>query len=410
LKLRAIVHASELLTGTGVRAKDGRRIDEDDLGRIADGAMVYSIKKVGGRDVPHRIEWVGTTSTLPKKYARIKKQDLKGKRALVPGLIDCHTHLVFAGDRAAEFARRCAGETYEQIKASGGGIISTVRATRDASESELLRLAIPRVKESMSFGVRTLEIKSGYGLSVESELKILRVIRALRGKFPEVTIRSTFLGAHSYPGEMGREAYCDLVCDEMLPRVAREKLADTCDVFVDEGYFTVEAAQRILARAKELGMAAKVHADELSDTGSAAFAVGIGALSADHLLRISEAGVRALAASETTAVLLPGTAFFLNAAQAPGRKLIAAGARVALSTDFNPGTCTTLSLPLVMTIAALQIGLSRAEIFAATTYNAACALGLGRSKGTLEKGKDADFWVMPFDRFEGCYSRFGWTA
>ena len=398
--LKAIVHASELLTGAGIRARDGRRVREEDIGRIEDGAVVYA---EGGK-----ILWVGATSKLPSKYARVRKRDLKRKHAVVAGFVDCHTHLVFAGDRSDEFAARCGGATYEEIAARGGGIVSTVSATRKASLSELERLAVARLKEARDYGIRTLEIKSGYGLSTEAELKVLEVVPRLRKKFPDMTLVSTFLGAHAFPKDMSRAEYLRELKEVMLPEVVRRKLATACDVFIDQGYYTLEEGREILARASELGLKTKVHADELVNTESAALAAELGSLSADHLLRISDAGIQKLAASQTVAVLLPGTAFYLKAAHAPARKLIDQGACVALSTDFNPGTSMTLNLPAIMTIAALYLGMTRAEILAAVTYNGAKALGLQSSKGTLESGKDADFTVLPFARFEETYYRFAW--
>lgn len=409
MSVKVCIHASELLTGAGLRVKGGRRVREEDLGRIEDGALVYRTRARAGIEVPDRIEWVGKTSELPRKFAKAPRTDLRGGHAVIPGLIDCHTHLVFAGDRSDEFAARCGGETYERIAASGGGILASVRATRQASAGELERLAVERLGEAWRFGVRTIEIKSGYGLSVEAELKVLKVIRRLRRRFPAMTITATFLGAHAFPPDQSREEYLRSILEEMLPRVAREELADCCDVFIDEGYYTPLEGERILRRARELGLAIKAHADELENTEAAALAARLGALSADHLLKISDRGIAALAASETVAVLLPGTAFYLKAAHAPARKLLDAGACVAISTDFNPGTCMTLNLPAVMTIAALYLGMTRAELFASVTFNAARALGLSERKGTLEPGRDADFTVLPFPRFEEMYYRFGWA-
>lgn len=395
-------HASELLTGRGVRAKDGRRPKEEDLDRIEDGAIVLDEKK-------RRIEWVGPTSKLPRKYLGVRAKDLRGRQAVVPGFVDCHTHLVFAGSRAGEFAERCAGATYQEIAARGGGIMSTVRSTRDASEAELLELAVERVKEAAAYGVRTIEIKSGYGLELEAELKQLRVARKLQKKFPKMSFQITFLGAHAYPPDISRLEYLDEVLNRMLPEIAKRKLADACDVFIDDGYYTLGEGREILETARRLGLQIKVHADELANTESASLAAELEALSADHLLKISPQGVEDLARSQTVAVLLPGTAFYLKAPHAPARKLIDAGAAVALSTDFNPGSSMTLHLPAIMTIAALYLGMSRAEIFAAVTYNAAKALGLHSHKGTLEPGLDADVTVLPFRSFEDCYYRFAWS-
>jgi imidazolonepropionase len=406
---KALIHASEVLTGAGVRKKDGRKVQEEDLGRILDGAIVYRVKKQGGKQIPDRIEWVGPTSELPKKWARISKTNLHGKKAIVPGFVDCHNHLVFAGDRSDEFAARCGGATYQEIAEKGGGIQSTVRATRAATVAELEKLAVARLKELYSYGVRTVEVKSGYGLSPESEYKILEVIPRLRKKFPHVKITATFLGAHDFPKDRSREAYLEDLVQVMLPEVAKKKLADSCDVFIDAGFYTVEEGKKILSCARDLGLKIKVHADELANTESAAMAAELGALSADHLLKISENGIQKLAQSQTVAVLLPGTAFYLKAAYAPARKLIDAGASVALATDFNPGTCMCLSLPSVMTIAALYLQMTRAEIFAAVTYNGAKALGHSDRTGTLEPGMDADFAVLPFVRFEETYYRFAWA-
>ena len=407
--VRVITHASEILTGRAIREKDGRRVLEEDLGRIPDGALVYRVKQKGQVEFPTQIEWVGPTAELPKRYHKLKARNLKGQQAVVPGLIDCHTHLVFAGDRSDEFAARCGGATYSEIAARGGGISATVRATREASTEELEKLAVARLHEMSRYGVRTVEAKSGYGLSYESELKLLSVIPRLRKKFPHLTIVSTFLGAHAFPKDMGRDAYIKEIIEHMLPEVSRKKLATACDVFIDQGYYTLDEGQRILEAARALGMQIKVHADELANTESSEMAARMGALSADHLLQISDRGVRAIAASQTVAVLLPGTAFYLKAAHAPARKLLDAGACVAISTDFNPGTSMCLSLPAVLTIAALYLGMTRAELFAAVTYNAAKALGLHERKGTLESGKDADFAVLPFARFEEMYYRFAWA-
>ena len=407
---RAFIHASEILTGSGIRRKDGRQVTEVDMGRISDGALVYSYKRQGNLEVPGQIEWVGPTSQLPKKWKDVPKKNLKRQQAIIPGLVDCHNHLIFAGDRSDEFAARCAGATYQEIAQRGGGIQATVRETRSASQKDLLRLAIPRLKELYSYGIRIVEIKSGYGLSKEAELKILGVIPQLRRLFPQMTLSATFLGAHAFPSDKPREEYLRILLEEMLPEVVEKKLADSCDVFIDDGYFTLEEGERILKAAQNLGLRVKIHADELSNSEAASLAVKMGALSADHLLKISEEGISKIANSNTVAVLLPGTAFYLKADYAPARKLLDSGACVALATDFNPGTCMCLSLPSLMTIAALYLKMSAAEIFAGVTYNGAKALGLEKMKGTLEAGLDADFFVLPFRQFEEVYYRFGWSA
>ncbi len=407
---KVLVHASEILTGAGVRRRDGRLLEEDDVGQIDDGALVYSVRKVAGKEVPHRILWVGGTSELPKKYLNGSRRNLKGQRAIVPGLVDAHTHLVFSGDRSREFARRCAGVSYAQIAREGGGILTTVRATREADEDSLFEAACHRVREAMGYGIRTLELKSGYGLDHETELKQLRVAKRLKRAFPEMLFQSTYLGAHAVPEGASRAEYLEEIIQRTIPEVAKKKLADACDVFVDEGYFTPDDGRRILMAARQAGLQIKIHADELSNTESAELAADLSALSADHLLQISDLGIEALAHSSTTAVLLPGTAFYLKAAHAPARRLIERGARVAIASDYNPGSCMTLNLPAVMTIAALYLGLSRVELFAGVTYNAACALGFQHRRGTLEPGMDAAFAVLPFKQFEELYYRFAWPS
>ena len=398
-KINVMIHASFLYTGQGVLEKDGRNLKEQDLAPIKDGALVYTASK---------ILWAGPTAELPKKYAQLPAANLKNKQAIMPGLIDSHTHLVFAGSRASEFAKRCAGASYQDIAAAGGGIQTSVNATRDESFDTLYDLALKRAKIAHSFGVRTIECKSGYGLTHESEIKCLKVIKALQKNFPHMTFVSTYLGAHSIPKEKSKEDYLREMIEQTLPEVARLKLAEIVDVFVDEGYFTVEDARKLLGSARSLGLKLKVHADELSNTESTQLAVDLKALSADHLLKISAKSRVAIAKSSTVATLLPGTAFYLKEPYAPARALLDAGAKVAVSTDFNPGSCYSLNLPLMMNLSALYMKMNVCEIFASVTYNAASALGLEKSKGVLAEGYDSDFIVLPYDTFEEMYYRLGW--
>ena len=400
-KYRGVRGASILYTGAGIRAKDGRHPVDADLGEIANGALVYDVAS----NEP-TIVWIGDSNAIPAGYFAAEWVDLDGARAVMPSFTDAHTHLVFAGNRASEFARRCAGTTYAEIAKEGGGILTSVRATRDASEEALLSLARPRLDVSRGHGVAAIEIKSGYGLSLASELKVLRVIRRLREENPDLLISSTFLGAHDFPREVSRADYLKMLLEEALPEVARTGLADACDVFIDEGFYTLGEGEQILDRARSLGLRTKVHADELANTESSALAARIGALSADHLLKISDAGISALAASQTVGVVLPGTAFYLKAAHAPARRMIDAGVKLAIATDFNPGTCHSLNLPLMLTISALYQGLSRAELYAAVTFNAASALGLEDRIGTLEVGRPSRFQVLPVATFEEVYYRF----
>lgn len=392
--MKLITHAAELITGSGIRRKFGRTPTAEDMDRILDGAMVYDER---------RIFWVGKTTEIPKQYRRLKALNLRNKKILIPGLVDCHTHLVHAGSRSEEFAARCAGETYESIAKKGGGIWATVKATREATEDELFKLAVQRVSFARDCGVRVIESKSGYGLNTETELKQLRVNQRLKQRFPDMIFSSTFLGAHDFPKDLPRLEYIREICTVMLPLVAKKKLADCCDVFCDKGYYTPDEARLILTKAKELGLEVKVHADELQNTESTELAVDLTAWSADHLLKISDNSLRRIAHSNTVAVLLPGTAFFLKAAYAPARRLLNEGARVAIATDFNPGSCNNFSLPFMMTLSALYMGMTAAEIFAAVTYNAAAALRLEKKIGTLEVGMKPVFSIMNAERFEDLY-------
>lgn len=308
-------------------------------------------------------------------------------RCVTPGLVDPHTHAVFAGNRVGEFLARARGEQY-----SGSGILATVRATRQAHEEELVRAAKPKLLRMLAQGVTTVEVKSGYGLTLTDELKMLRAVRALAQELP-LTIVPTFMGAHAFPLEVSRDEYVRLLVEEMIPAVAKEDLARFCDVFCDRGFYTVDEARTILLSAREHGLGLKVHADELAPAGAAELAGELGAISAEHLLHVSEEGIEALARAGTAAVLLPGTAFVLDEPYPPARKLREAGVVVALGTDFNPGSCPLGSLPFVLSLAVLKLGLTPAEALAAATLNAAAALGLARELGSVELGKRADLVV-----------------
>ncbi len=306
---------------------------------------------------------------------------------VTPGLVDPHTHAVFAGTRVEEFLARARGEKY-----TGGGILTTVRAVRGATEEELVALARPRLARILQEGTTTVEVKSGYGLTTEDELKMLRAIRRLGEELP-LTIVPTFLGAHAFPEELSREDYLELLVEEMIPRVAEEGLARFCDVFCDRGFYTVEEARRVLETGRRYGLAPKLHADELAQVGAAELAGELGAVSADHLLHVSATGIEALAEAGTVAVLLPGTAFVLSEPYPPARQLLEAGVPVALGSDFNPGSCPISSMPLVISLAVLRLGLTPEEALCAATLNAAAALGLAEELGTLEPGKLADLVI-----------------
>ncbi len=316
--------------------------------------------------------------------------------AVVPGFVDAHTHLAFAGDRDEEIRRRLACATYREIAAAGGGIVRSVEATRRGSRGELAAAMRARLDEMLLQGTTTAEIKSGYGLELEAELRSLEAIRDAAAAHP-VTVVPTFLGAHDVPVEHrgDRERYVRLLIDEMIPEVARRRLAVFCDVFCEEGVFTVAETRRILLAARERGLGRRVHADELTPTGGAELAAELGARSADHLVHVSAAGMRALAAAPCAATLLPAASFYLRLPRfAPARALVDAGAPVALATDANPGGGLSPSMPFAMTVACFAMGLSLEEALAAATLNAAWSLDVHRERGSLEPGKRADLVVL----------------
>ena len=337
-----------------------------------------------------RIAWVGPRADAPRA-----DQVTEVTGVILPGMIDCHTHAVFGAARLDDHQRRALGEDYKAIAAAGGGILQSVRDVRARSEADLEALTRARLATLLAHGTTTIELKSGYGLDLEAELKQLRVIRRL-AETQAATLVPTFLGAHEVPPEHrgDRAGYVRLVCEEMIPAVAQGRLARCCDVFCEPGVFSPAEARAILTTAQRHGLALKLHADELEGSGGAELAAELGALSADHLAAVSDGGVRALAASGTVAVLLPATMIFLGKrSQAPARRLIEAGAAVALATDFNPGTSPTVSLPLVMALGVSQLGLRHAEALMAVTVNAAAALGLAGERGQLAPGFAADLVV-----------------
>ncbi|MEX2961863.1 imidazolonepropionase [Microbulbifer sp. TYP-18] len=344
-----------------------------------------------------RIVWLGPRRELPHCAA---DHNIDGEGGwLTPGLIDCHTHLVYGGHRASEFARRLGGESYTEVALSGGGILSTVRATRAASAEQLYRAAEPRLRALLAEGVTTVEIKSGYGLDLDTELKQLRTARRLSQHYP-VAITTTCLAAHALPPEYeGRaDEYIDLVCEEILPAVAREQLADAVDMFCESIAFSVRQCQRVIDCARGLDLPVKVHAEQLSRSGATAMAAGASALSVDHVEYISDEDIAAMAASGTVAVLLPGAYYTLRETQRPPvETLRAAGVCMALSTDLNPGSCPIASLRLMMNMGCNLFGLTPAEALAGVTRSAARALGMCCSRGALRPGLRADMVLWPMD-------------
>lgn len=396
-----ITGARELLTvppGHGPRRLDALK----DLGLIKDGAVAIS------RD---RVVAVGSTSEVLRNLtadSRAEVLDVSG-RVVSPGLVDPHTHPIYAGNRAGEFELRVLGASYEQIAEAGGGIRSTVKSTRAASPSELESLSRRRLLRMLAHGTTTAEAKSGYGLSVESELAQLSAIRQLSATLP-MDLVPTFLGAHEIPDEFRdrREAYIDLLIHEMLPRVARERLAEFSDVFCDRGVYSTQETRRIQRAAQQAGLGIKLHADELASTGGAELACELKATSADHLIRVSEAGMKALKASDTVAVLLPGTSFSLGATHfAPGRQMVDSGLAVALATDCNAGSCNCESLQMAAALAAQYYKFTAAESWCGITTNAAWALGRARDVGSLAPGYRADLAVWDMEDHRELPFHFG---
>ncbi len=383
-----IKNASQLLTLAGPsRPRKGQEME--DIGVVTNGAVAINQGEIVS---------VGTTERVTEEinllpYAEVV--DAYGK-VVMPGIIDPHTHVVFGGTREEEFEQRLQGADYLEILEKGGGILSTVRETREASEQELIHKAKRNIKYFLNCGVTTLEVKSGYGLDLETELKQLRVAKKLPQLMP-VDVVLTFLGAHAFPPEYKdrREEYVDLVVNQMLPAVAEEGLAEFCDVFCEEKIFTIEQSRRVLEAGKSYGLKPKLHADEIVPYGGAELAAEVQAVSADHLLQISSTGIEKMAKEQVIGVMLPGTAFFLMKNQyAPAREMIEAGVPLALSTDRNPGSSPTEAVNLVLSLACLQMRMTPAEAITAATLNAAYAVERGTYLGSLEEGKQGDVLLL----------------
>ncbi len=377
--MKVLANIGQLAT---CRAEGG----QSDIHLVADAAMAWNDQGT--------LQWVGRRRDLPVEYRSAERLDARGL-LVIPGLVDCHTHLAFAGWRAGEFVQRLEGRSYLEIARAGGGIMATVEATRRATEDQLFRRAKDFLAEMLALGITTVECKTGYGLDEASELKLLRVYRRLADAQP-VRLVSTFLGAHVVPPEFreNRSGYVALLTERLIPRIGKERLAACCDVFVEETAFSLDEARRILQAGRQAGLAPKLHADQLSSGGGAELAAQVGALSADHLECISDRGIQALASARVVAVGLPLAGLYLKQRPLPARRLIEAGVPVAIATDFNPGSAPSYHLPATLTLACLHLGMTPAESLKGATIFAARAVGREGSVGSLEPGKAADFAVI----------------
>jgi imidazolonepropionase len=418
----AVLNASQLVTLSGPR-RPRVGIELSEVGIIRDGGMLI-------RD--GKIERVGPSDEIEKNVGDAEVVDAGG-RVMMPGFVDAHTHLVFAGNRLEDFERRSRGETYEQIAKAGGGIWSTVEKTRAASVADLLAQAKRHANWFLRCGTTTIEAKSGYGLTPDAELKILHVLRQLNISAPVSNairesrialgapddhpavghemlpeIVPTFLGAHAVPREISSEEYVELVISEMLPRVAAEKLAEFCDVFCERGYFNIDQSRKILSAAKRVGLSLRGHVDQLTNSGGAKLMAEMGATTADHLEQTDEQGIAALKKATVQPVLLPGSVYALGSSRYPrAREMIEAGLAVVLATDFNPGSSPTPSIPMVLSLACTQMKMSPAEAITASTVNAAYSLNRGDSIGSLEPGKIANFVIFDCEDYRELPYWFG---
>jgi imidazolonepropionase len=392
----AVLHASQLVTLSGPkRPRVGRELSA--LGIVRDGGMLI-------RD--GKIESVGPSDEIEKNVSDAEVVDAGG-RVVMPGFVDAHTHLVFAGNRLDDFERRSRGETYEQIAKACGGIWSTVQKTRAASELDLLTRAKKHANWLLSCGTTTVEAKSGYGLTVEDELKLLRVMRQLKEEV-RLEIVPTFLGAHAVPRELSPDEYLDVVVTEMLPRVTAEKLAEFCDVFCERGYFNIDQSRKILSAAKKVGLSLRGHVDQLTNSGAAKLMAEMGATTADHLEQTDDQGIAALKTANVQPVLLPGSVYALGSSRYPrAREMIESGLPVVLATDFNPGSSPTPSMPMVLSLACTHMKMSPAEVITAATVNAAYSVNRGDRIGSLEPGKLANFVIFDCEDYRELAYWFG---
>ena len=382
---------SEIATLAGAHHKDGRRLTFEDLGLIKDASIVFSSDE---------IKWVGEDKHLPEEYQNLEFFDATGKVCL-PEIVDAHTHLVFGGDRSHEYSMRLNGASYEEIALAGGGILNTMKGTHALSRNDLLKLALDRIKQIKSYGVGTIEIKSGYGLTFEKEYELSRIIHDLKTIVrPDVQIINTYMAAHAIPNNFPSSyEYMKEVVLPLLDKLSEEKIIDAVDIFHEQNYFSEEDVRSLFERANRLGIPVKMHADEFNNNNGAELAASYNALSADHLLKTSGNGIEILSRSKTVATLLPGTGLFLGKEKANARAMLNAGVKVAMASDFNPGSCHCDNLILIASIAAPMYKMTLAEMWCAITLNAAHALGL-REQGALVPGLKPRYSIFHTDKID----------
>lgn len=386
--MKVFINFSEIISLEGSYNKDGRSLLPNDLSRIKNGAIVFDDKK---------IHWVGETKNLPSKYKDLDAKDMSG-HVLTPEIVDSHTHLVFGGDRSFEYSMRLNGADYQDIAKSGGGILATMKATLDKSFDELFNEACLRVERIASFGIGTIEIKSGYALTYEKEKELSLIIDKLKRKYaPKIQIHNTFMAAHAIPRSFksGKE-YLEAVVTPLLKELSSEKIIDSVDIFQEEGYFSIEETENLFEFAQKLNIPVRIHADEFNDNKGAILASKYNALSADHLLCTTQDGIEALSKSNTVATILPGTAFFLGKPLANARGFLDAGCKVALASDYNPGSCHCDNLLLIASISAKNLGFNIAELWSAITLNSAHSLGL-KNQGAIIPGLSPRFSIFNCD-------------
>ncbi|MCT4544355.1 MAG: imidazolonepropionase [Vallitalea sp.] len=390
MKRTIVKNASQLITCSGYKAKKGREMNE--LAIIEDGAVVIE---------EGIIKWVGKTSDIPTQYKRVAEEIDATDKTVLPGFVDSHTHFVFGGYREEEYSWRLKGNSYMEIMEKGGGIINTVKETRRESKDCLIRSGMDRLNSMLSFGVTTVEGKSGYGLDYLTEIKQLEVMKKLNIRH-DIDVIPTFLGAHAVPKEYkGKEdKYIDFIIENVLPHVVDGELAEFCDVFCEENVFSIDQSHKVLSAAKKLGLKLKIHADEIVQIGGAGLAASLGAISADHLLMASNKGLDDMAKKNVIATLLPGTAFTLKEDFARARYMIDNNLAVALATDFNPGSCFTESIPLIIALATIYMNMSIEETITALTINGAAALDRAEIIGSIDVNKKGDIVIHEYPSYK----------